>query len=365
MRRPNLRRVMRVEVVDRHPEQLLMRIPQMLAGAAVGINEPRVRPQPENGVSGMIDRKVRQTQRLLRLLEIRDVAAYPYQSEDVSLVVLQGQLRRQDHPGIAARIPMGFVLVNQGLPPAHQLLLVGTILRRQFLRVKIAVGLTQQIVRCRCPHDPRHREIRRHEPALGVLDVHAIRQVVDQRAEEIALVLDRVFHVPPLRNVGDRGLAEFLLLRALNRDTAKLRRDGWTALGLQPQLASGLTALCRALAHMVQKGLLVPLRHIIGEGVPRERIALRTEHLGAGEVDLLDVAVLIQGGITQRSEVVEVYVAVPIGFQTPLRGPQLLVLPLQLVLTHFKLVDQAMDLFQQRRRGVLDLLAKELSHLAG
>ncbi len=47
----------------------------------------------------------------------------------------------------------------------------------------------------------------------------------------------------------------------------------------------------RALPEMVSERLLVVLRHIIAEGVARQRIALHTEQLGPGKIDLLNVTV--------------------------------------------------------------------------
>ena len=214
-------------------------------------------------------------QHLLRLLALGDVPAYPYQPKNLSLIVFERHLRRQDGPGIAAGIQVRLVLVDHGLPRAQQLLLVGAILRGQLRRVKIGVGFAQQLARRCCAHDPRDGEIGGHEAALGVFDVDEIRQVVDQGAEEIAILLERLFHFFPLRNVRDRGLAEGLLLRTLDRNAMELHGDRLAALAHQVQLGSDLAALRGTLVDVVQESLLIALRHVVGKGMTRQRIALR------------------------------------------------------------------------------------------
>ena len=84
----------------------------------------------------------------------------------------------------------------------------------------------------------------------------------------------------------------------------ELHGDGLATLAHQAELGSDVAALHGTLADMVQESLLISFRHIIRKGMTRQRVALCAKHPGSGEVDLLDVPVLIQGGIAQRGEVV-------------------------------------------------------------
>ena len=80
------------------------------------------------------------------------------------------------------------------------------------------------------------------------------------------------------------------------------------------------------------------LGHILAEGIAGQLLAVGVEQLGPGEVDFLNEAVFVEGDVAQRGEVVEIDVAVAIGFEMPLRRPQLLVLLFQFALMDFDLV---------------------------
>src|ERR1035437_9944167 len=111
---------------------------------------------------------------------------------------------------------------------------------------------------------------------------------------------------------------------------------------------------------MIQERILVVLRDTLAEGIACECGALRTQHPGPSKVDLLEVAISIQRGIAQRSKVVQIYIAILVGFEMLLDLAQFLVLLLQLAFAEFDLVDQATDLFRRRSLNVLNVFAKQL-----
>ncbi len=151
-----------------------------------------VRTYPEDGIRGMIHRELGQAQRFLRLLALGDVAADPHQSHDFSLAVFQRHFARQNGSRIAGRVLVGFVFVQQRLPRSQQFFLGGTILRRDVPRVKVVIGLSQEIIWRRRAHGARRSEIGRHEPALDVFHVDQVRQIVDQRAKKVVLLCERL-----------------------------------------------------------------------------------------------------------------------------------------------------------------------------
>ena len=92
-----------------------------------------------NTVEHGFEKPLLPVQRLLGPLALGDVAAYPHESDDLSFAVFEGHFRRQDGSRSAARIEVGFILVDQGLPRLQHPLLVVTILCRPFCRVEVVI----------------------------------------------------------------------------------------------------------------------------------------------------------------------------------------------------------------------------------
>ena len=191
-------------------------------------------------------------------------------------------------------------------------------------------------------------------------DQHRVGDRVDHRLQEGARLPDRLLHLLAMRNIRDRGLAERVILQALDRNAAKLHGDGLTAGGYQAQLGSDFVAFSHAFSDMIQEDLLVVLRDILAEGIARQCGAIGPQHLGPGKVDLLEIAVSIQRGIAQRGKVVQIDITILVGFEMLLDLAQFLVLLLQLAFAEFDLVDQAMDLFRRRSLAVSNVFAKQL-----
>lgn len=73
---PDLRGEVRVDVVHRHGEQLLAGISQRPTGGVIDVHEAPIGAHPECGVRRAVDGELRQPQRPLGPLAIRDVAEY-------------------------------------------------------------------------------------------------------------------------------------------------------------------------------------------------------------------------------------------------------------------------------------------------
>ena len=134
-------------------------------------------------------------------------------------------------------------MFTSGRPEPQQFLLVSKVLGREFLGVEVAVGFAQQIVgRCGA-HDPSDGHVGRHEPALLIFDVDQVEQMVQQRAEQIALARQRLF--PPLawRNIA----AYFDDARNITQRVAHRRRgdldEHLVALGVAERMSDGQRGL--------------------------------------------------------------------------------------------------------------------------
>jgi hypothetical protein len=125
-----------------------------------------------------------------------------------------------------------------------------------------------------------------------------------------------------LGDVDDRGpaIGYVLPFDTLGRDAVQLDREGLPALRHEHHFGSDFPMLVGTLAHMVQESVLVLLRHRIGEWMPRERIAIRANQPGTSQVDLMNIAILVEGGIAHGGRVVKVYIAVAVLLQMPVLG---------------------------------------------
>ena len=171
-------------------------------------------------------------------------------------------------------------------------------------------------------------------------DQHRVGNRVNHRLQKGPRPANRLLHALSLGNVGDRGLAEGLRAWTHNRNTAKLHGDRPAVVRDQTQLGSHFLALACASSQMIQENLLVLIGHVVAQRVARQFVAVNAQQLGPRQIDLLDVAILVQGGVSQRGEIVQVDVTVPIGFQLPVRPAQILVLLLQFAAAAFKFIDQ-------------------------
>ncbi len=89
---------------------------------------------------------------------------------------------------------------------------------------------------------------------------------------------------------------------------------------------------------MLEKSPLLPLCHIVGQRIAGQTVALSAEQTGPCQVDFLNVAILVEGGIAHRRGLVKVDIAVVELLQTPILGFELAPLDLKLVKESFDLV---------------------------
>jgi hypothetical protein len=114
-------------------------------------------------------------------------------------------------------------------------------------------------------------------------------------------------------------------------------------------LINRLSLAASRTSEMVRENRHVFLRHVLAEWIPGQRVSVGAQQLGAGQVDFLDVTILVQGDVAQRGEIVEIDVAIAVGFQTSLGLLQFLVLRLQFpllgakCLLHLLAIDGVMD----------------------
>ncbi len=128
-------------------------------------------------------------QRLLRPLDSRDVAADPDEADNRTRGVAQRELGGQVPVDLSRRPGRpALFLVEQRLSGAHDPLLVGAVLHRDIGGEKVQIGLADRILGRRHAEQIRLRAVDHDEAAVRVLDEDVIRQVVDERAQEIAFL---------------------------------------------------------------------------------------------------------------------------------------------------------------------------------
>ena len=131
-------------------------------------------------------------QGLLGLLALSDVAPHADEPHRVAQSVPQGHFRCQQPSGVTGRVLGRFFAVDHGQARPHHLPFVFGVSRRHVPRVIVGIGPAQELLRPRRAHAAGKRGIGDQEPALGVLHINIIRDVVNERAQQIALVGKRL-----------------------------------------------------------------------------------------------------------------------------------------------------------------------------
>ena len=183
---------------------------------------------------------------------------------------------------------------------------------------------------------------------------------LDRHAQPFLALPQRFFGLAVGGDVGNRRFAEHdLVLRILDGDAAKLHRVPVPVMRHQVHFGSHLGAVLDALPHMVLERRDIVLCHVIDEGIAGQGVAIHAQQLCARQVDFLDIAVFIQGGIAQRREIVKIDVPIPVVLQLPLRGAQFLILPRQFGQLAGKFRDQALRVLRPRWRGSVPSVPKD------
>src|ERR1035441_989387 len=122
---------------------------------------------------------LRLTECVLRFFAVSYVPTYPCDANDPALVVAYRYFRRQDLDLVACLIDDALFPVKERHPRADYVLLVLIKGTREFPRVEIEVSLALKIFRG--PHSDYVRQlgIGHQEPALEVLHIHEIGDVID------------------------------------------------------------------------------------------------------------------------------------------------------------------------------------------
>ena len=116
-------------------------------------------------------------------------------------------------------------------------------------------------------------------------------------------------------HVGNRGLAESALLAGELYGNAVKLYEVWSAVfGNQGKFSSHFTTLATAVVQMRQKRLLILSRYVVRQRIPRQFRSIPAQQCGTGQVNFLDVALFIQGDVAQRGEIIEINIAVTVGF---------------------------------------------------
>ena len=194
-----------VEIQRAHPDELVSRVAQALAGDVVDIGNPAGKPVVGESMDehGIVDAVEEETVALLafrqgffRTLALGDVARNAEGPDDGAALVAQGHLRGQ-YPGVGPFGPgFPFFLVDDGLAGLNDLLLVFECFARVFFREEIKIGLADRI---RCApeiEEPGMRPAHVQEAAFPVLEIDLVRQVFFQRIHQAYALLGVV---------GDRG----------------------------------------------------------------------------------------------------------------------------------------------------------------
>ena len=173
---------------------------------------------------------------------------------------------------------------------------IGEVSVRQIARIEVEVRLAQQFVRRLRPHHPGRGQVGHQEPALSILHVDVVRDVIDQRAQELTLLCQRLLRQFMLGNVLD----------ILDRALQLARRDvlEGEAVNLQPShvLAAG-PPLRHDLVHCLSRLQGLPRHAALTGGAspvvgfvalsPHDGHGVRVPPLHGG-VDAQDVHLVVQ-----------------------------------------------------------------------
>ena len=115
-----------------------------------------------------------------------NVVADSHEANDLAVLAPEGHLRGQNVAKIALRIHACLFAVRLGFPPADHSLLIFEECSGELTRIEIEIGLSDQLLRTLRAHLPRNGQIGQQEPAVRVLHVHVVRDVIDQGAQDLS-----------------------------------------------------------------------------------------------------------------------------------------------------------------------------------
>ena len=136
--------------------------------------------------------------------QFRDVAADADEADD-----LPGFVAQRDFGGENLRPPtllvgVRLIFVDERLAPEN-LVLVGPKRFAVMFRIKIFIPFSEQIVREFTPHVAGHPVIGHQETPVKILHINIIRQVVNEGAQQIPFVKQRLLGALAVGDVNDRG----------------------------------------------------------------------------------------------------------------------------------------------------------------
>ena len=120
----------------------------------------------------------------------------------MAILVINGDLGDRGPNGPALQIGLLLQLVNEGLPGEDDALLVLIKLLRFVPGMKIEVILADNFAGVLQPQTQRHRIAAANKSRLDILEINSIRDVIQQRAQQVPLISQRflgflaVSHVP-------------------------------------------------------------------------------------------------------------------------------------------------------------------------
>ena len=145
----------------------------------------------------------------------------------------------------------------------------------------------------------------------------------------------RRFSLMPLGNVGDGRLAERQVgIGFIDGQAVQLHDERPSVLGEQINLSRKLLPPAGAALDVFQKGGLIALGDEISQRIADEQFAFGGEHLGAGQIDFLNISIFVERGVAQGREVVEIDVAVAVAFELLLDAAEFLVAGFQFARWH-------------------------------
>ena len=145
-------------------------------------------------------------QRLLRLLELRDVARKTDHARHRPGLRNDGHLGHGGPDLAAVRGDLAFELVDERLAREQDALLVVEVFLRLLARMKIEVRLPHHRARLGHAEPFGHRPAATQEARMNVLEVDAVGNVVEQRAQQIPLIGQFLLDAPACRHIPEDSL---------------------------------------------------------------------------------------------------------------------------------------------------------------
>src|SRR5213593_2271806 len=116
-------------------------------------------------------------------------------------------------------------------------------------------------------------------------------------AELLFTLAQRLFDALALSNVGDRSPVEMCILPLAPERNAKKLHNSRAATTVELNLRDRRSSVSPTLEYILQEPVLRARRHVIDKQLANQERAFHSEHLRAGQVDLLDSPLTIHGGI--------------------------------------------------------------------